>query len=86
LGVLSKDIGGMHWIDMLGAIATQVFFYNGVAKYVAPLSTQMWLQTAASAVGLGFAFALRSEAKSDETRSEEAREEAAPLVVSVVEE
>ena len=81
----SKNIGGMHGIDMLGAIATQVFFYNGVAN-VAPLSTQMWLQTAASAVGLGFAFALRSEAKSDETRSEEAREEAAPLVVSVVEE
>mmetsp|Transcript_110221 Transcript_110221/g.320993 ORF Transcript_110221/g.320993 Transcript_110221/m.320993 type:complete len:530 (-) Transcript_110221:84-1673(-) len=81
----SKNIGGMHGIDMLGAIATQVFFYNGVAN-VAPLSTQMWLQTAASAVGLGFAFALRSEAKSDETRSEEAREEAAPLVVSMVEE
>ena len=83
----SKNIGGMHGLDMLGAIVTQAVFYNGVAN-VASLGTQMWLQTAASAVGVGFAVALHRKAKSDEasSRSEEATDEVKPLVVSLVDE
>ena len=68
----------MHGIDMLGAIALQAAFYNGVAN-MASLSTQMWLQTATAAVGVGCTVALRSKVRAE---AAEAAEESQPLVVT----